>query len=68
MLKNFTMKEIVLKLKRIVILSRISRSKNIDETLNNFVKVDNFINYSIDVVGGTLNEDDKKYLEFLSYK
>ena len=56
------------KIERIVILSRVSRSKNIDETLNNFVKVDNFTNYSIDVVGGTLNDDDKKYLEFLSYK
>ncbi len=55
-------------LKKFLILGRISESKNIENTLENFKKVNNFENYSIDIIGGTLNKDDDEYLNYLKLK
>jgi len=55
-------------LQNFLILSRISKSKNIDNTLENFTKVKNFKNFSLDIIGGTLNKDDEEYLEYLKVK
>ena len=56
------------KLKKFLILGRVSKSKNIDNTLENFTKVNNFKEYSIDIIGGTLNKDDDEYFDYLKSK
>ena len=66
--KSFFNKREDFKLKKIILLSRISKSKNIDETLSSLLLADNFNNLIIDVVGGPLNENDKEYLDYLNYK
>ena len=55
-------------LKNISILSRVSKSKNIENTLDNIIKCKNFENMNIDVIGGTLNTDDEDYLNELLIK
>ena len=55
-------------LKNISILSRVSKSKNIENTLDNIIKCKNFENMNIDVIGGTLNNDDEDYLNELLIK
>ena len=55
-------------LQNFLILSRISKSKNIDNTLENFMKVKNFEKFKLDIIGGTLNKDDEEYLEYLKIK
>jgi len=55
-------------LKNISILSRVSKSKNIDNTLDNIIKCKNFENMNIDVIGGTLNIEDENYLNELLIK
>ena len=66
--KSFFNKREYFKLKKVIILSRISKSKNIDETLSSLLLTDNFNNLIIDVVGGPLNEKDKEYLNYLNNK
>ena len=55
-------------LKNISILSRVSKSKNIENTLDNIIKCKNFESMNIDVIGGTLNNDDEDYLNELLIK
>ena len=66
--KSFFNKRVNFRLKKIIVLSRISKSKNIDETLSSLLLADNFNNLIIDVVGGPLNEKDKVYLNYLNNK
>ena len=56
------------KLENISILSRVSKSKNIENTLDNIIKCKNFKNINIDVIGGTLNNNDEEYLNELLTK
>ena len=54
--------------KNILILSRISKSKNIENSLDNIVKCKNFEKFKVDIIGGTLNIQDEEYLEYLIKK
>jgi len=58
----------IFQLRNISILSRVSKSKNIENTLDNIIKCKNFKNMRIDIIGGTLNDDDKQYLNELLIK
>lgn len=53
---------------KFLVLSRISKSKNIENTLENFLKIKNFENSSIDIIGGVLNQNDNNYLNYLKNK
>tara|TARA_B100000287_G_scaffold370230_1_gene367591 strand:- start:7316 stop:8374 length:1059 start_codon:yes stop_codon:yes gene_type:complete len=55
-------------LRNILILSRVSKSKNIENTIDNITKCRNFKNFNIDVIGGTLNSDDEDYFNDLLLK
>ena len=55
-------------LKNFLILSRISKSKNIENTIENFKKITNFEKCKLDIIGGTLNSNDEEYLEYLKTK
>lgn len=55
-------------LRNISILSRVSKSKNIENTLDNIIECKNFENMKIDIIGGTLNDDDRQYLNELLNK
>ena len=55
-------------LKNFLILSRISKSKNIENTIENFKKITNFEKCKLDIIGGTLNRNDEEYLEYLKTK
>ncbi len=65
---NFFNERKTFQLKNISILSRVSKSKNIENTLDNIIKCKNFENINIDVIGGTLNSDDEGYLNELLIK
>ena len=65
---NFFIERKTFQLKNISILSRVSKSKNIENTLDNIIKCKNFENINIDVIGGTLNIDDESYLNELLIK
>ncbi len=54
--------------KNILILSRVSKSKNIENSLDNIVKCKNFEKFKVDIIGGTLNIQDEEYLEYLIKK
>ena len=58
----------IFQLRNISVLSRVSKSKNIENTLDNIIKCKNFKNMRIDIIGGTLNDDDKQYLNELLIK
>ena len=49
---------------KILVLSRISKSKNIEMSINGFLNSD-LKNSSIDIIGGPLNKKDKEYFERL---
>lgn len=49
---------------KILILSRISKSKNIEMSIDGFLNSD-LKNSSIDIIGGPLNKKDKEYFERL---
>ena len=49
-------------------MGRVSKSKNIENTIDNIIKCKNFENINIDVIGGTLNIDDESYLNELLIK
>ena len=66
--ENFFNERKTFQLKNISILSRVSKSKNIENTLDNFIKCKNFENMNIDVIGGTLNSDDEGHLNELLIK
>ena len=55
-------------LKNFLILSRISKSKNIENTIENVKKIKNFEKCKLDIIGGTLNRSDEEYLEYLKTK
>ena len=55
-------------LKNFLILSRISKSKNIENTIENFKRIQNFEKCKLDIIGGTLNRSDEEYLEYLKTK
>ena len=55
------------KLDNFLILSRISRSKNLEIALDAFLNSD-FKDCSLDIIGGTLNVDDERYLKLLKNK
>ena len=67
---NFFIERKTFQLKNISILSRVSKSKNIENTIDNIIKCKNFEKINIDVIGGTLNIDDESYLNklFIKYK
>ena len=65
---KFYQKKEKFKLKNILILSRISKSKNIENTLKNLINTKNFKRYTIDIIGGTLNKNDDDYLKDLKTK
>jgi|TARA_B100001093_G_scaffold425695_1_gene419282 glycosyltransferase involved in cell wall biosynthesis len=54
--------------KKFLVLSRVSKSKNIENTLENFLKIKDFKNSSIDIIGGVLNKNDEDYLNYLKDK
>lgn len=54
--------------KKYLVLSRVSKSKNIENTLENFLKIKYFENSSIDIIGGVLNKNDNEYLSYLKNK
>ena len=58
----------IFQLRNISILSRVSKSKNIENTLDNIINCKNFENMRIDIIGGTLNDDDRQYLNELLNK
>jgi len=58
----------IFQLRNISVLSRVSKSKNIENTLDNIIKCKNFKNMRIDIIGGILNDDDKQYLNELLIK
>ena len=51
-------------LNRFLILSRISKSKNIEIAINAFLN-SKFSDKKLDIIGGPLNNDDVDYLEEL---
>ena len=55
------------KLDNFLILSRISRSKNLEIALDAFLNSD-FKDCSLDIIGGTLNVNDERYLKLLKNK
>ena len=63
-LKNFTNKKEKLKYENFLILSRISRSKNLEIAIESFLN-SKFKESKLDIVGGTLNEKDEIYLNEL---
>ena len=67
---NFFIERKTFQLKNISILSRVSKSKNIENTIDNIIKCKNFEKINIDVIGGTLNIEDESYLNklFIKYK
>ena len=65
---NFYNEKLDFSNKNILILSRISKSKNIENSLDNIVKCKNFEKFKVDIIGGTLNIQDEEYLEYLIKK
>ena len=53
--------------KKFLMLSRISESKNLEIGIDGFIN-SKFKNSSLDIIGGPLNEKDKKYFEYLQKK
>ena len=47
-----------------LILSRISKSKNLETAIDAFLNSD-FKDCSLDIIGGTLNVNDENYLKIL---
>lgn len=56
-----------LKIENFLILSRISRSKNIEFAIESFLK-SSYKNNKLDIIGGTLNKEDENYLKELKRK
>ena len=52
---------------KFLMLSRISKSKNLEVGIDSFLN-SRFKNFSLDIIGGTLNKKDEKYLKFLQKK
>jgi glycosyltransferase involved in cell wall biosynthesis len=65
--KNFKNTKNEYKIHNFLILSRISRSKNIEISINAFLK-SNFKDKNLDIIGGPLNSDDKDYFDTISKK
>ena len=53
--------------KKFLMLSRISKSKNLEVGIDSFLN-SRFKNFSLDIIGGPLNKKDEKYLKFLQKK
>ena len=62
---NFYNEKLDFSNKNILILSRVSKSKNIENSLDNIVKCKNFEKFKVDIIGGTLNIQDEEYLGVL---
>ena len=56
-----------LSINKFLILSRISKSKNIHTTIDSFLN-SQYKNYPLDIIGGPLNSDDNEYLKILTNK
>ncbi|RPG61818.1 MAG: glycosyltransferase [Flavobacteriaceae bacterium TMED238] len=54
-------------LNNFLILSRISQSKNLETSIDAFLK-SNFRDKNLDIIGGPLNRDDEEYLKKLELK
>ena len=63
-LKNFTDKREKIKYENFLILSRISRSKNLEIAIESFLN-SKFKESKLDIIGGTLNKNDENYLNEL---
>jgi len=66
-LERFKNNKKVFKLNKFVILSRISSSKDLELSIDSFLK-SNFSEQTLDIIGGPLNESDEKYLKELTKK
>ena len=59
-LKNFKDRREKLKYENFLILSRISKSKNLEIAIESFLN-SKFKESKLDIIGGTLNQKDKHY-------
>ena len=55
------------KIQNFLILSRISKSKNIEMSIDAFLN-SKFKDNNLDIIGGPLNSNDEDYFDFLTYK
>ena len=66
-LDKFQNKKDKFEINRFLILSRISKSKNLEMSIDAFLK-SNFNDKPLDIIGGPLNSADEQYLEKLKFK
>ena len=66
-LKNFQNNKNKFEFNNFLILSRISESKNLEISIDAFLK-SNFRNKNLDIIGGPLNKYDEEYLKKLELK
>ena len=66
-LTKFKYEEKTTPLNNFLILSRISKSKNIEMSIKSFIN-SNILNSSLDIIGGPLNNEDKIYFQYLKKK
>ena len=64
-LEKFNLNRETFQIRKFLILSRISESKNLDIAIESFLKSE-FNDYKLDIIGGPLNKEDEDY--FLSLK
>ena len=67
MANNFNFNRKTFEIRKFLILSRISRSKDIETAIDSFL-MSNFKNYQLDIIGGPLNKKDEQYLDSLKNK
>lgn len=66
-LENFNFNRETFEIRKFLILSRISKSKDIETAIDSFL-LSNFKNYQLDIIGGPLNKKDEQYLNSLKNK
>ena len=59
-LEKFNFSRETFQIRKFLILSRISESKNLEIAIESFLKSE-FNNYELDIIGGPLNKDDQEY-------
>lgn len=66
-LENFNFNRETFQIRKFLILSRISESKNLETAIESFLKSE-FNDYQLDIIGGPLNKDDEHYFIKLKNK
>tara|TARA_B100001109_G_scaffold208893_1_gene176449 strand:- start:729 stop:1763 length:1035 start_codon:yes stop_codon:yes gene_type:complete len=66
-LEKFNFDRKTFEIKKFLILSRISKSKDIETAIDSFL-MSNFKHYQLDIIGGPLNKKDEQYLDSLKNK